>query len=136
MSTYLPGFLRPEPEGALRLHSLGRPGGHLWPYVDGTSLLSRDFIDFLCKPRNISLFLSSIFLSATFFISLSLSKSFADAIFPSGSPGSCRGWTPAFSHQFLVVPECTTHLLGRDLSLPLKSCSYCSLDRRCFKTLS
>ena len=63
MSTYLPGFLRPEWEGALRLHSLRRPGGHLWPYIDGASLLSRDFIDFLCKPRNISLFLSSIPLS-------------------------------------------------------------------------
>ena len=76
MFTYLPGFLRPEQEGALRLHSLRRPGGHLWPYVDGASLLSRDFIDFLCKPRNISLFLSSIFLSAAFFfISLSLNYS-------------------------------------------------------------
>ena len=40
------------------------------------------------------------------------------------------------SHQFLVVPECPTPLLGRDLSLPSKSCSYCSPDRRCFKTLS
>ena len=43
------------------------------------------------------------------------------------------GWT--FSHQFLVVPKCPTHLLGRDLALPSKSCSYCSPDRRCFKTL-
>ena len=58
MSVYLPGFLRPEQEGALRLHSLGRPGGHLWPYVDSASLLSWDFIDFLYKPRNISLFSS------------------------------------------------------------------------------
>ena len=41
-----------------------------------------------------------------------------------------------FSHQFLVVPECPTPLLGRNLSLPSKSCSYCSPDRRCFKTLS
>ena len=42
-----------------------------------------------------------------------------------------------FSHQFLVVvPECPPPLMGRDLSLPLKSCSYCSPDRRCFKTLS
>ena len=40
-----------------------------------------------------------------------------------------------FSQQFLVVPECPTPLLGRDLSLPSKSCSYCSPDRRCFKTL-
>ena len=41
-----------------------------------------------------------------------------------------------FSHQFLVVSECPTPLLGRDLSLPSKSCRYCSPDRRCFKTLS
>ena len=40
-----------------------------------------------------------------------------------------------FSHQFLVVPEYPTLLLGRDLSLPSKSCSYWSPDRRCFKTL-
>ena len=40
------------------------------------------------------------------------------------------------SHQFLVVPECPTPLLVRDLSLLSKSCSYCSSDGRCFKTLS
>ena len=40
-----------------------------------------------------------------------------------------------FSHKFLVIPECPIPLLGRDLSLPSKSCSYCSPDRRCFKTL-
>ena len=40
-----------------------------------------------------------------------------------------------FSHQFLVVPECPTPLLGSDLSLPSKSCSYCSPDRRCYKIL-
>ena len=34
-----------------------------------------------------------------------------------------------------MVPECPTPLLGRDPSLPLKSCSYFSPDRRCFKTL-
>ena len=39
-----------------------------------------------------------------------------------------------FFHQFLMVPECSTPFLRRDLSLPLKSCDYCSLDRRCFKT--
>ena len=41
-----------------------------------------------------------------------------------------------FSHQFLVVPEFLTPVLERDLSLPLKSCSYCSPDRKCLKTLS
>ena len=40
-----------------------------------------------------------------------------------------------FSHQFLVVPECPTCLLERDLSPPSKSCSYYNPDRRCFKTL-
>ena len=35
-----------------------------------------------------------------------------------------------------MVPECPTPFLGWDLSLPLKSCSYCRPDRRCFKTLS
>ena len=28
-------------------------------------------------------------------IAKSLSKSIADTVFPSGSPGSCGGWTPA-----------------------------------------
>ena len=45
------------------------------------------------------------------------------------------GWTnifPSVSGDLWVpIP-----LLGSDLSLPLKSCSYCSPDRRCFKTLS
>ena len=41
-----------------------------------------------------------------------------------------------FFHQFLVVPECPTPLLGRDLSPPLKSCNYCCTDRRSFKNLS
>ena len=45
------------------------------------------------------------------------------------------GWTNV-SHQFQLVPEYPTPLLARDLSLPYKSCSYCSPDRRCFKTLS
>ena len=40
-----------------------------------------------------------------------------------------------FSHQFLVIPECPTPLLGRNISLSSKSCSFCSPDRRCFKTL-
>ena len=40
-----------------------------------------------------------------------------------------------FSHQFLVVPDCPPPLLGRNLSLPSKLCSYCNPDRRYFKTL-
>ena len=40
-----------------------------------------------------------------------------------------------FSHQILVVPECPTLSLRRDLSLSLKSCTYFS-PGRCFKTSS
>ena len=39
--------------------------------VNRAKFLSRSFIGFLCKPRNISLFLSSIFLSTIFFPYLS-----------------------------------------------------------------
>ena len=39
------------------------------------NFLSGSFIDFLCKRRNISLFLSSIFLSTTFYHYLSLNQS-------------------------------------------------------------
>ena len=57
--------------------------------VNRASSLSRGFIGFLCKPRNISLFLSSI--------PLSFIHSFANAVSPSGSPGSCGGWTLALA---------------------------------------
>ena len=49
-------------------------------YVNRESPLSWGFIGFLCKPRNISLFLASIFLSATFFFYLSLNHSFASTV--------------------------------------------------------
>ena len=62
--------------------------------VNRANFLSQSFIGFLCKPRNISLFLSSIFLSATFFLYLSLNL-FTDAISSEGTLGSCGGWTPA-----------------------------------------
>ena len=42
--------------------------------VNRANFLSRSFIGFLCKPRNISLFLSFIFLSSTFFPYLSLNQ--------------------------------------------------------------
>ena len=48
----------------------------------------------------------------------------------------CCWYAQVFSHQFWVVPEYPTPFLGRDLSLPSKSCSYCRPERRCFKTLS
>ena len=43
--------------------------------VNRANFLSRSFIGFLCKPRNICLFLSSIFLSSTFFPYLCLNQS-------------------------------------------------------------
>ena len=43
--------------------------------VNRANFLSRSFIGFLCKPRNISLCLSSIFLSTIFFPYLSLNQS-------------------------------------------------------------
>ena len=55
----LPGLLRPKRGDALRLRSSGRPGGHLWPNIDGASSLSRNCIGFLCKPRNLSPFFST-----------------------------------------------------------------------------
>ena len=36
----------------------------------------------------------------------------------------------------MVVPECHAALLGTDLSMILKSCTFFSPGRRCFKTLS
>ena len=61
---FLPGLLRPKWGGALCLCFFGRLGGCLWPNVDGASLLSRDFIGFLCKPRNLSPFFSIILFSS------------------------------------------------------------------------
>ena len=43
--------------------------------VNRANFLSQSFIGFLCKPRNTSLFLSSIFLSSKFFPYLSLNQS-------------------------------------------------------------
>ena len=62
--------------------------------VNRANFLSRSFIGFLCKPKNISLFLSSIFLSTTFFPYLSLNQSptlflLRVSLDPAG------GWTPA-----------------------------------------
>ena len=47
-----------------------------------------NFIGFLCKPRNISLFLSYIFLTAIVLLYLSLNL-FDYTGSPEGSPGSC-----------------------------------------------
>ena len=66
-------------------------------YVNGASLLSRDFIDFLCKQRNISLFLSSIFSTTVFALILSLSLNLShrrhhpeDTLDPTGAgPRQC-----------------------------------------------
>ena len=131
MSTYLPGFLRPEREGALRLHSLRRPGVHLWLHVDGASLLSWDFIDFLYKPRNISLFSSLLcFLIYNILNCLSLSKSIAIAntVSPSGFPGSCRGWTPA--NKINIVKHRGWMEIKWKQSIPLQSQPKQNLKRK------
>ena len=74
-------------------------------YMNRASPSSWGFIGFLCKPRYISLFLSSIFLSATFFLYLSLSKPFSSPMSSHfGYPGSNGGKTPAFDHvQFALT---------------------------------
>ena len=56
--------------------------------VNRASSLSQGFIGFLCKPRNIGLFLPSIPLS--FIYSFIRQRRFSF-----GSPGSCGYWTPA-----------------------------------------
>ena len=70
--TFLPGLLRPMWEGAQGgAHSAIQAGA--CGLRECSKFLSWDFISFLCKPRNISLFLSSIFL--TVFLSLYISLS-------------------------------------------------------------
>ena len=94
--TYLPGFLRPEREDVLHLHSLGRLGGHLWPLWTGqTSCL--EVLLVLYVNQGISAFFSPLFsyLQHSFLISLSKSIAIAEAVSPSGFPGSCGGWTLA-----------------------------------------
>ena len=84
--TYLPGLLRPEWEGTLHLHSLGRRGGCLWP----TWMVQVPCLGALlafCVNQGISA--SILFLFLSFLI--------ADAIPPEGIPGSNRGWTPVHS---------------------------------------
>ena len=54
----------------------------------------------------------------------------------SPEPFFVAGMDKYFPTSFLWCLSILLPLLGRDLSLPLKSCSYCSPDRRCFKTLS
>ena len=84
---------------------------------------------------------------ATYSVLTSYSRSFSFqtcAILGATGKTITKRFTPAllccwdgqiFSHQFLVVPECPTPLLGRALSLLSKSCSYYRPDRRCFKML-
>ena len=50
--------------------------------VNRANSLSWSFIGFLCKQRNISLFLASIFLSSTFFPYLSLNQSLMPFLLP------------------------------------------------------
>ena len=75
MFTYLPGFLRPEQEGRSASSLPQETGKAPVASVNRANFLSRSFIGFLCKPRNISLFLSSIFSSIILFPYLSLNQS-------------------------------------------------------------
>ena len=60
--TLLPGLLRFSPEGTLCLHP---PQEGAWCFRERGKSCVKDFIGFLHKPRNISLFLSFTFLSLT-----------------------------------------------------------------------
>ena len=113
------------------------------PSVNRANFLSRSFIGFLCKPRNISLFLSSVFLSSTFFPYLSLNQSPTPSLLqvsldPAGAGprqhGVAKNWTRlsdwttnTFQHQvFKLLYGCPKllNLLFLSLSPPL-GCKYC-----------
>ena len=108
--------------------------------VNRANFLSQSFIGSLCKPRNISLFLSSIFLSSAFFPYLSLNQSpmpflLRVSLDPAGagpwhtvmgvdrqpkvgwftSLFACRIGPIIITHSFLYMPECPVPLLGRAL---------------------
>ena len=91
------GFLRPEREDVLHLHSLGRLGGHLWPLWTGQTSCLGVLLAFYVN-QGISASFSPLFSYLQYSFLISLSKSSAEATFPSGSPGSCGGWTPAKPH--------------------------------------
>ena len=57
MFTFLPGLLRPSQEGALHLHPIERAPE---AFMNRASPVQGGFIGFLCKPRNISLFISPL----------------------------------------------------------------------------
>ena len=71
--TFLPRLLRPTQEGAQGGVNSTIQVGTPVAYENRASLLSWDFISYLCKPRNISLFLSFNFLMALLPPSITLS---------------------------------------------------------------
>ena len=93
--TYLPVLLRPKWEGALRFHSLGRPGGWLWPtWTVQVPCLGAQLA--FCINQGISAsFLSSSLLTAnSFLFSLYICISLSPHCSCFGYPGSNWGWTP------------------------------------------
>ena len=97
------GFLRPEREDVLHLHSLGRLGGHLWPLWTGqTSCLEVLLAFYVNQGTSASFSPLFSYLQYSFLISF---KSCADTVFPSGSPGSCGGWTPAIEDIYVLGTE-------------------------------
>ena len=79
--------------------------------VNRANSLSGGFVGFLCKPRNISLFLSSIFLSTTFFPYLSLNQSLTPSplritLYP---PGLDPGKYPILIGHTVICKEMATH---------------------------
>ena len=86
--TYLPGFLRPEWEDVLCLHSPGRLGRHLWPPWTGQTpclgVLLAFYVNQGIQPLSLLYFLIYNILS------LYLSKSVANSIPTLNYPGSTR----------------------------------------------
>ena len=85
-------------------------------YVNDVSPLSWDFIGFLCKPRTISLFLSSVFLSSTFFPYLSLNQSPTPSLLqvsldPAGAGPQQNTTHMSLQNSYFYLLECSNKSL-------------------------
>ena len=111
----LPGFLRPEQEDVLRLNSLGRPGGHLWPPWTGqTSCLEVLLIFYVNQRISLSLLYFLIY-NILIYLSLNQSQSLTPFLLqvsldPAGA-GPRRISIPKMSAWFQILDQITT--LGR-----------------------
>ena len=84
--------------------------------VNRANFLSRSFIGFLCKPRNISLFLSSVFLSSTFFPYLSLNQSPTPSLLqvsldPAGAGPQQNTTHMSLQNSYFYLLECSNKSL-------------------------